>query len=97
MLVDTKHLVSVTDVSRNASKIIRSAHDDDTTYVVMNGSTPTAVISSIDRVERLTQLEELEEDLRLMAVATIRMLTDTGERHDLDDVAAEFGIDLSEE
>lgn len=97
MLVDTKQLVSVSDVSRNASKLIRAAHDEDRTFVVMNGSTPTAVISGLDRVDRLNRVEELEEDLRLTAITVVRMLTDDGARHDLDDVAAEFGIDLNEE
>jgi hypothetical protein len=48
-------------------------------------------------MERLQYLEELEQDLKLIAVTWARALTDSGERFDLDDVAAEFGVDLDGE
>jgi hypothetical protein len=34
--------------------------------------------------------------LKLIAVAWARSLTDSGERYSLEDVAAEFGVDLDE-
>lgn len=97
MLIDTDQLVSVSDASRNASKLFKSAAEDHKTFVVMNGSTPTAVISGLGNLDRLNRIDELEEDLRLLSLAIVRMFTDDGERHDLDDVAAEFGVDLSED
>jgi hypothetical protein len=48
-------------------------------------------------VERLQRVEELEEDMRLLALAWARMLTDSGERLTTEPVAAEFGIDPSED
>ncbi|GAA0218539.1 hypothetical protein GCM10010492_15600 [Saccharothrix mutabilis subsp. mutabilis] len=36
-------------------------------------------------------------DMKLVAVAWARVVTDSGERHELDDVAAEFGVDLGED
>lgn len=97
MLVDTNQLVSVSEASRNASKLFKRAAEERRTFVVMNGSTPTAVISGLDNVDRLNRVDELEEDLRLMSIAIVRMFTDDGTRHDLADVAAEFGVDLDEE
>jgi prevent-host-death family protein len=97
MLVDTDRLVSVTDASRNASKLFKRAAEEQQIFVVMNGSKPTAVISGLNNLERLSRLDELEEDLRAMSVAVVRMLTDQGERHDLDEVAEEFGVDLTQE
>lgn len=38
-----------------------------------------------------------DTDARLLAVAEARAAVDTGERHDLDDVAREFGVDLDED
>jgi PHD/YefM family antitoxin component YafN of YafNO toxin-antitoxin module len=97
MLVDTDQMISVSDASRNASRLFKSAAEDSKVFVVMNGSKPTAVISGLDNLDRLNRIDELEEDLRLFSLAIVRMFTDDGERHDLDDVAAEFGIDLNEE
>jgi len=97
MLIDTKQMVSVTDATRNASKLFKSAAEDRKTFVVMNGSTPAALITSLDEMDRLHRIDELEEDLRMLSLAIVRMVTDDGSRHDLDDVAAEFGIDLTEE
>lgn len=39
--------------------------------------------------------DELEADHLLATIATARMATDDGARHDLADVATEFGVDLS--
>jgi len=97
VLVDTDNMVSVTEASRNASQLFRRAADESATFIVMNGSKPTAVISGLDNMDRLSRLDELEEDLRLLSIALVRMLTDDGVRHDLDDVASEFGVDLDEE
>lgn len=97
MLVDTDQLISVSDASRNASKLFKCAAEESKTYVVMNGSTPTAVISGLGNLDRLNRIDELEEDIRMLSLAIVRMFTDDGARHDLDDVAAEFGVDLTEE
>lgn len=46
---------------------------------------------------RVTNHPSNEEDLKLITVAWTRTLTDSGERHSLEDVAAEFRVDLDEE
>jgi hypothetical protein len=43
------------------------------------------------------QLGELAEDLPILAITSARVLADSGERYELDDVAAEFGVDLDED
>ncbi|HEY3610504.1 MAG TPA: hypothetical protein VGL06_23585 [Pseudonocardiaceae bacterium] len=43
------------------------------------------------------QFGELAEDLRILAIASARMLADSGERYELDDVAAECGVDLDDD
>lgn len=97
MLVDTDRLISVSEASRNASKLFKTANEDGTTFVVMNNNKPTAIICGLGEMDRLNRIDELEEDLRLMSIAVVRMITDDGARHDLADVAAEFGVDLDEE
>jgi hypothetical protein len=39
----------------------------------------------------------LVADLGILAGAQVRLLADSGERYELDDVAAGFGVDLDEE
>ncbi|WP_455572107.1 hypothetical protein [Actinokineospora sp. 24-640] len=41
--------------------------------------------------------ESLEDGLKLITVAWARTLTDSGERHGLEDVAAGFGVDLDKD
>lgn len=96
MLIDSKHMVSVTDMSRKTSRYVSEVQEGQT-YVVMKQNQPAAVLTSTDRLDRLNQLEELERDLRLTTVVLIRMATDDGTRRDLADVAAEFGVDLDED
>jgi hypothetical protein len=45
---------------------------------------------------KIERLQRLEEDGNLLALATVRAATDTGERVSLDDAAARFGIELDE-
>ncbi len=97
MNVDTNDMISVTDASkRTVSRLVTEAMGG-RTFVVMKNNRPAAVIVGQEQMERLQRLDEMEQDLRLWTVALIRTITDTGERHDLAGVAAEFGIDLDED
>lgn len=97
MKIDTNDMISVTDASRvGISKLVTEASEG-RHIVVFRKSQPAAAIVDIKTMERLQRLDELEDDLRLIAVAWVRTLTDSGERYDLDDVAAEFGVDLDDE
>lgn len=96
MRTDTRDLVSVTDAGRNFSRLAGEVAEG-RTFVVLKNSEPTAAIVPMETMDRLSRIEELEEDLRMFGIAAVRTLTDSGRRHDLDDVAAEFGIDLDSE
>ena len=94
MNVDTRDLISVTDASnKGVSWLIESAVQGRPQIVLRNNHAVAAVIS-IEAMEKLQRLEELEGDLRLLSVALARTVTDSGRRYSLEDVAAELGVDL---
>ena len=82
MLVDIKNMVSVTDVSQSASRYVTAAEAGET-YVVMRRNQPAAVLTSPDRAARLDRVEEMEDDLRLLTVALVRMSPTAGNDTDL--------------
>jgi len=86
MNINTDDIVSVTDVSENGRRI-----------VIMRNNRPAAVITNLESMERLQHIEEIEEDLKFLSIAWVRTMTDSGRRHSLEDVAAEFDIDLDED
>ena len=47
-------------------------------------------------MDGLSDLEKPESDVRLVALAIARSLTDGGQRYELDEVLTELGIDLGE-
>lgn len=96
MKTDTEHLISVTELSKNPSKFITEASEG-APLVILKNNRPTAVIMSARDAERLGDLDEIGENLQLWALALVRSMTDSGERHSLDDVAAEFGVDLNDD
>jgi antitoxin StbD len=96
MRTHTENLISITELSKNTSKIISAAADDGEPRVILKNNKVAAVIVSADDIERISAVDELAEDLQLWAAALARTATDSGERHDLDDVLAELGIDLDD-
>ena len=96
MLTDTRDLVSITEASRSLSKLTQQVADG-RTFVVLRNNEPAMALVPMAQMENLNRLEERESDLRILALAIARTLTDSGHRHDLDDVLAEFGIDLDDE
>lgn len=94
MSVQLRDLMSVTEAQkRGVSGLLQDA-EEGRTRVILRHSKPAAAVVSIPRLERM---EEIEEDLLLMVATLSRMMSDSGRRHSLDDVAAEFGIDLDDE
>jgi len=92
-LVDTKQLISMADASkRGISALVRDAESGADQIVLRNNRAVAAVIS----IERLERLQELEDDWADYLLAEARMLTDTGERISLDEVLAEFGYTREE-
>ncbi len=92
MNINTDDLVSVTEANSSLSKLLNEANEG-RSKLVMRNNKPLAAIVSPQDAARLQRLDELEDDLRLLALALARTITDDGERHSLDEVAAEFGID----
>lgn len=97
MKINTDDLISVTDVSRRGVSGLIAEAEAGRTFVVMRQNKPAAVITGLDQFDRLQRMDELADDLRLWALALTRVATDDGTRYTLDEVAAEFGIDLVDE
>lgn len=94
MQIDTDDMVTATEMNRNASRYLTEISDGNRNmFVVMKDNVPTACIVGLERMKQLQQLEEREQDLKLLALSLVRVATDTGERHDLDDIIAELGIE----
>jgi antitoxin (DNA-binding transcriptional repressor) of toxin-antitoxin stability system len=95
MKTDTRDMVSATTAARDFSRISSEAAQG-RTFVVVRNNEPTVAIVPVSQMERLDRIDELEDDMRILSVALARMGTDDGVRHSLDDVAAEFGVDLDD-
>lgn len=95
MRTDTKNLVSLTAFGADVSTYVRDAENGEP-KVIMRNNKPAAVLMGIEDAERLSRLDELEDDLKLLTAAMVRIVTDNGNRHSLDEVATEFGVDLNE-
>lgn len=94
MKIDTNDLISVTEAnSKGVSRLITEASQGRDIVVIRNNK-PAAAIISMEKLERLRRIEEWEDDIKLLALAVIRSATDTGQRVELADAAARFGIDL---
>jgi prevent-host-death family protein len=96
MKIDTNNVISVTEANNQGISKLISQASEGRQLVVFRNNQPAAAIVDIKTMERLQYLESLEEDLKDLAIAWARTLTDTGERYSLDDVAAEFGVDLDD-
>lgn len=96
MKLDTGDMVSVTEAGSKLSRLVTDAANGRTIAVMKNNKLAAAIVGP-DQLERLEHLDEVEDDLRLWTIALVRTITDAGERHDLDEVAREFGVDLDAE
>jgi antitoxin (DNA-binding transcriptional repressor) of toxin-antitoxin stability system len=94
MNIDTNDLINVTEIAKRGVSAVINEVAGGRHFVVLNNSRPVAAIVDISTMERLQKLDEREEDLRLLAVASARMATDSGRRTSLRDVAAQLGVDL---
>ncbi|CAN5792779.1 hypothetical protein BH24ACT3_BH24ACT3_09790 [soil metagenome] len=85
--------LSVTEAAeRGVSAIVRAAGEGRDIVVERHGQAVAAVVS----MRRLSELAELEADLRSAALVLTRLATDDGRRTGLDDVIAAFGFDRAE-
>jgi PHD/YefM family antitoxin component YafN of YafNO toxin-antitoxin module len=97
MRIDTRDMVSVSEVSqRGASWLISQVADQKRTLLVLKNSKPAVVVTTVEAVERLERIDETIEDIRLLAAALVRRAADNGATHSLGDVMDELGIDAGE-
>ena len=86
--IDTANLLSISEANkRGISALVREAEKGHEQVVLRNNKPVAAVVS----MERLEQLQNLEDDLLDISLATARMLTTGPKRHTLDDVLEQFG------
>lgn len=92
MIIDTDHLLPISEA--NAKGISRLAADAEggQEWVLLRNSKPVAAVVGMGKMRRLQELEELEEDLRLLAIALARTLMDSGQRTSFDMVLAHLGL-----
>jgi prevent-host-death family protein len=85
-------MIPITEAStRGVSDLARQAENGIDIILTRHGK-PVAVVMSIHRAERITQLEE---DLVDAALVMSRITNDNGERFSADEVLAEFGLGRS--
>lgn len=91
--IDTRDLISISEANRlGVSGLVREAESGHEQILLRNNKAVAAVIS----VERLDELQELEDALVDVSLAVARMLTTGPDRHSLDDVLARFGYTRDE-
>lgn len=78
--------------ARGVSGLLKDAEGGQDIVVERHGHPVAAIVS----MHRLSELRELEADLRSAALVLARAATDTGERTELDAAIAGLGFDRSE-
>jgi len=85
--IDTADLLSISDANKlGVSGLVRRA-ESGRGYMLLRNNKPVAAMMSVTRLE---QLQELEENLLDISLATARMLATGPARHSMDDVLARF-------
>lgn len=92
-VIDTADLISVSDANKKGvSGLIREA-EMGREQVVLRNNQPVAAVVSMDRLERM---QEIEATLLDVSLGIGRLLTTSTRRHSLDDVLAQFGYTREE-
>lgn len=91
--IDTDDLISVTDAGNMGISALVADAESGRTRIILRHNKPAAAVVGLDRLRRM---DEVEEDLVLLVATVSRLITDNGKRHSIEDVAAEFGVDLDE-
>lgn len=93
MLVDTDHLLSMSEAGTKGISRLAADAESGRDYVLLRNSKPVAAVVGMSKLKRLQALEDAEEDLRLMVLTFARVVTDTAERRSFDDVLRHFGLE----
>lgn len=88
MKIDLDSMVSVSEASsRGVSRLVTEA-EAGREWVILRGSKPAAAMIGMDRLRRLQQLEALECDMGYLMTAIGRLITESADAVDVDDVQA---------
>lgn len=91
--VSSAQTISVTDAaSRGVAGLVKDAESGRDLIVSRHGKPVAAVVS----IDRLARLDELESDLRDIALILARVGTDNGVRTNLDEAMGAFGYSRAE-
>jgi PHD/YefM family antitoxin component YafN of YafNO toxin-antitoxin module len=93
MKVDTRDIRAASQVARNFGSVADEV-EAGRTIVVMRNNAPVGVLAPVSLLERIDAVDEREEDLRQLGIALVRMNTSEGDLVELDELAAELGVDL---
>jgi hypothetical protein len=92
MRVDTNDLISVTEASaQGVSKLVSDA-EQGRPRVFLRNNKPVAMMVDMATAERVERLDELEDDLRLLTIALIRVATTSGRTYTFEEVLDRYGI-----
>ena len=87
------HALTVTEASsRGIARLVKDAENGENVVVSRHGTPVAAVVG----VSRLGELQELENDLRDLALVLTRAATDIGRRTDLDAAIERYGFTRAE-
>ncbi|MBW3632324.1 MAG: type II toxin-antitoxin system Phd/YefM family antitoxin [Chloroflexi bacterium] len=87
-LIETEDLISISDANKlGVSALVREA-EEGRDRIVLRNNKAVAVVMSVERFERLQQLQD---DLIDITLAASRMMTTSGDRHSLNDVLEHVG------
>jgi prevent-host-death family protein len=86
--LDRANLISMAEARvLGVSGLVQAAEEGNEQVVTRNAKPVAAVIS----IKRLAPLQQIEEDILDVTLASARMLTTGPHRHSLDEVLAQFG------
>lgn len=73
MMVDTAQIMPITQLQKTLTQTVRKVSEDKQPVFIMKNNTMEAVIMSFDRYEKLSELEELEEQKEIYSMVQERM------------------------
>ncbi|TQC44627.1 type II toxin-antitoxin system prevent-host-death family antitoxin [Rhodococcus sp. WS4] len=91
-LTDLNSLTVTEASNRGIARLVKDAENGENVVVSRHGTPVAAVVG----VSRLDELQELERDLRDLALVLTRAATDTGGRTDLDSAIERYGFTREE-
>lgn len=73
MMVDTAQIMPITQLQKTLTQTVRKISENKKPVFIMKNNALEAVIMPFDRYEKLTELEELEEQKEIYSMVNERM------------------------